>query len=433
MVQATDNVGQPNDQPPGTRASSGCAARGSREVSAQSSERENGAEKTLPTTAVRFGYLRYIGEFTHSPELRFMCGAKLVIQTKRGIEIGEQAPFTCQGCDKAVARERVKEWTKHSGEDSFIFDAGRVLREATAADLAEYARIQEGGREKIKFCQQVADRRSLSIRVVESECPFGGERLIFYFTAPERIDFRAIVKDLAREYRTRIEMRQIGARDEARLLADYETCGREVCCKVFLKSLKPISMRMAKLQKATLDPTQVSGRCGRLKCCLRYEHVGYDALDKQLPKTGAHVHTSHGDGVVVARQVLTQLLQIRTEADRVVTVVAEELIDADAGMRQTAPEPQAAGAGDERGGRPGRTANRESRRGRKPPRPLPARAPPDRKHEAQSEPANASVKTAPAEKLRGTDQTPRARRRRGRRRRGKRRRGPATGGASQGS
>ena len=114
---------------------------------------------------------------------------------------------------------------------------------------------------------------------------FGGERILFYFTAEERIDFRSMVRDLTTEYRTRIEMRQVGARDEARLLADYETCGREVCCKVFLKTLRPITMRMAKLQKATLDPTQVSGRCGRLKCCLRYEHVGYEELDKKLPRT----------------------------------------------------------------------------------------------------------------------------------------------------
>jgi hypothetical protein len=130
---------------------------------------------------------------------------------------------------------------------------------------------------------------------------------------------------LAKEYRTRIEMRQIGARDEARLLADYETCGREVCCKVFLKTLKPISMRMAKLQKATLDPSQVSGRCGRLKCCLRYEHVGYEALEKRLPRTGVRIRTEHGEGVVVNRQILTQLVQIRTDADTVITVVAEDI------------------------------------------------------------------------------------------------------------
>ena len=120
-------------------------------------------------------------------------------------------------------------------------------------------------------------------------------------------------------------MRQIGARDEARLLADYEVCGREVCCKAYLKTLKPISMRMAKLQKATLDPSQVSGRCGRLKCCLRYEHSSYEELDKRLPATGVRIRTTHGEGVVVNRQVLTQLVQIRTDHQTLLTVVAEDI------------------------------------------------------------------------------------------------------------
>ncbi|MBU0718155.1 MAG: hypothetical protein KJ749_07910, partial [Planctomycetes bacterium] len=182
------------------------------------------------------------------------------------------------------------------------------------------------------------------MRVVECECPFGGERIICYFTAVERVDFRGLVKDLAREYRTRIEMRQVGARDEARLLADFETCGREVCCKSFLKTLKPISMRMAKLQKSTLDPTQVSGRCGRLKCCLHYENVGYEELDKRLPRNGARVHTSQGEGVVISRQVLTQLLQIRTDADVVLAVSIEDLLapgeaKTAGGLRQPAASP----------------------------------------------------------------------------------------------
>ena len=431
MVQPGPNLDQCDDQPAESRAPGGCAACGSGEAFAESTERGNESGNTLATTAVRFGYLRYIGEFTHSPELRFTCGTKLVVQTKRGIEMGEQVPFTCLGCDKATTREQMKTWTRQCGEDSFIFDAGRVLREATAADLAEYARIQEGCREKIMFCQQVADRRGLRIRVIESECPFGGERLIFYFTAPERIDFRAIVKDLAKEYRTRIEMRQIGARDEARLLADYETCGRAICCKVFLKTLKPISMRMAKLQKATLDPTQVSGRCGRLKCCLRYEHVGYEALDKQLPRAGARIMTHHGDGVVVNRHVLTQLVQVRTEADQVITVAAEDLIDAETRARQPVIEVvEPSNEGEEP---PEKAPSGEPRRRRRPSRGRPAEASPGRAQEAKNKPADASSEAAPTDKVKGADQASRSRRRRGRRRRGKRRRGPATGGSGGGS
>jgi hypothetical protein len=124
-------------------------------------------------------------------------------------------------------------------------------------------------------------------------------------------------------------MRQVGARDEARLLADYETCGRECCCKNFLKNLKPISMSMAKLQKTTLDLSKVSGRCGRLKCCLRYEHETYQTLEKRLPRNGTRVATSHGTGRVVDRQVLTQLVRVHTDEGRLITVVVEDILETD--------------------------------------------------------------------------------------------------------
>jgi cell fate regulator YaaT (PSP1 superfamily) len=287
----------------------------------------NGLEKIYPTTAVRFGYLRFIGEFTHAPDMKFTCGARVVMQTRRGIEMGEQVSLTCSGCTKSVTRDQMKQWVHSCGEDSFMFDAGRILREATAEDLAEYSHIQAGCRSKRMLCQQIAQQYKLPLKVVECEHLFGGERLLFYFMAEERVDFRNMVRDLTKEYRTRIEMRQVGARDEARLLADYETCGREVCCKVFLKTLRPITMRMAKLQKATLDPTQVSGRCGRLKCCLRYEHLGYEELDKKLPRNGVRIRTNHGDGVIINRQVLTQLVQIRKDDGIVVTVVAEDITE----------------------------------------------------------------------------------------------------------
>lgn len=324
MVQSSINLEQFADGP-AAKSHGGCGTCGTGQALAGVTRCGNGLEKIYPSTAVRFGYMRYIGEFSHAPDMKFTCGAKVVIQTHRGIEIGEQVSLTCHGCEKSVTREQMKAWVATCGEDSFTFDAGRILREAASADLAEYAHMQQGCKEKRRFCQEVANRYRLPMRVAECECPFGGERIIFYFTAAERIDFRAMVKDLAREYRTRIEMHQVGARDEARLLADYETCGREVCCKVFLKTLRPISMRMAKVQKATLDPTQVSGRCGRLKCCLRYEHVGYEELDKKLPRVGVRIATHHGEGVVVNRQILTQLVQIRADDDKLITVVAEDI------------------------------------------------------------------------------------------------------------
>ncbi len=375
MVHPNIEADSPWDSDPEDRLHTGCGSCGSDSACAESAQ-ASGA-KGLPTTAVRYGYMQYIGEFAYSPELRFTYRAKLIIQTKRGIEIGEHVPLTCSGCDKAVQREQVQAWVEACGRDSYILDAGRVLREATAADLAEHVRIQSTSREKREYCQQLADARKLPLKIVECECPIGGERIVYYFTAAERVDFRGLVKDLAKEYRTRIEMRQVGARDEARLLADFETCGQEVCCRVFLKTLKPISMRMAKLQKSTLDPTQVSGRCGRLKCCLRYEHVGYEELDKKLPRTGTRLDTEYGEGTVIGRQVITQLLQIRTEADTVVTVPLSETSEPGTRKRSArTPEVKEARTGSAPAARPrrGKPADKSgrggsaSKSGRRPPR-----------------------------------------------------------------
>ena len=360
MVQSSIQLDQLMPEPPPS-THGGCGSCGSGKTSERCG---NGLEKIYPTTAVRFGYMRYIGEFSHAPDVKFTCGARVIIQTRRGIEIGEQVSLSCGGCDKSVTRDKMKAWVESCGEDSYVFDAGRILREATSADLAEYSHIQAENLARRTFCRQVAFRYNLPIKIVECEQTFGGEKVIFYFTSEQRVDFRPLVRDLAQEYRTRIEARQIGARDEARLLADYETCGREVCCKVFLKTLRPISMRMAKLQKATLDPSQVSGRCGRLKCCLRYEHASYEDLDKQLPKVGVRIRTNHGEGVVVNRQILTQLVQIRTDVDKILTVVAEDITEVgvptpvlpppDMSARSSAdPGPRGRGPGVQRGlGRP---------------------------------------------------------------------------------
>ena len=132
--------------------------------------------------------------------------------------------------------------------------------------------------------------------------------------ADNRVDFRELVKRLAQEYQTRIEMRQIGSRDEAKLLGDVETCGQPCCCQRFLKALKPVNMRMAKMQKATLDPTKISGYCGRLKCCLRYEDQTYLELKKKLPIRSALVRTPDGEGKVVDTQILTQLVCVEKES-----------------------------------------------------------------------------------------------------------------------
>ena len=288
-----------------------------------------GQAKASSSTAIRYGEMRYVGEFARPADMKFARGAKVVVQTRRGIEIGEHVSLTRGDGSDSVSQEQIAEYAAQSGSDFYELDCGRVLRVATEQDLADYERINADSEKKQRFCQELARQQNLDIRVVSCEHLFGGERIIFYFIAEGRVDFRGLVKGLAREYQTRIEMRQIGARDEARLVADYETCGRECCCKSFLKNLKPVSMKMAKLQKATLDPSKVSGRCGRLKCCLRYEHTGYEELDRQLPRTGAKIRTRHGEGKVVARQILTQLVQIETEEGGRTVVAVEDILGPD--------------------------------------------------------------------------------------------------------
>lgn len=286
----------------------------------------NGLEKIYPTSAVRYGYMNYIGEFRYAPGMLFSCGAKVVIQTQRGIEIGQQVSLTCTGCDKSVKRQTMLDYVKKSGPDFYKLKSGRILREATPQDVEENRRICEGAREKLKRAEELASELALPMKFVACEPLFGGERIIFHFMADGRVDFRELVRRLAHDYHTRIEMHQVGARDEARLVADYEICGRECCCKNFLKTLRPVTMRMAKLQKATLDPSKVSGRCGRLRCCLRYEHEGYEELDRKLPRVGVRVETDRGIGTVRDRQVLTQLLTIEYDQDGHVETVGEEAV-----------------------------------------------------------------------------------------------------------
>jgi len=287
----------------------------------------NGLEKVYQTTAVRYGYMKHVGEFSYADGMKFTCGARVVVQTHRGIEMGELVSLSCTGCDKHLSREQIKSYIQSSGPDSYMLENGRVLREATIDDLAEEARLRSQTARMKRFAQDKADAYSLGMKVVDCEHLLGGDRMIFYFMAEGRVDFRLLVKDLSLEYQTRVKMHQVGARDEARLVADFETCGREVCCKVFLKTLKPITMRMAKLQRSTLDPSKVSGRCGRLKCCLRYEHESYEDLDKKLPRVGEKIETAHGFGTVIKRQILTQLVQIEPVGQGApVTVVIEDVL-----------------------------------------------------------------------------------------------------------
>jgi cell fate regulator YaaT (PSP1 superfamily) len=318
---------------------------------------------------IRYGVMGYVGEFTCKPGLTFAWGSKVVIQTERGIELGEPVGVPCPGCgcDLTVPQPALHAYIKSSGTEFCRPRAGRILRVANEQDIREHNHLNAHLTEDVAYCAEAAYRLGIDTKIVTAEHLLGGERIVFYFAAPTRIDFRQLVKELAQRYRTRIEMRQVGARDEARLVGDYEVCGRECCCKNFLKKLRPVNMKMAKLQKSTLDPSKVSGRCGRLRCCLRFEHYGYEELAQRLPRTGSRVGTELGPATVVDRQILTQLVSVRTDDNRVVVIPLEEITAFDLPPAPPPPSPAATSAppaAPERGGR----SRRNRPRGR--PRPL---------------------------------------------------------------
>ncbi len=263
---------------------------------------------------VRYGYQKLIAELAYNGDDKPGCGSKMVIRTQRGIELGEMLTSTCPnaGCGKSITRKEMLKYIENSGGKDYPFtDEGKVLRVATIEDMNEQARLDAKKPELIKHAKSLIQELDLPMRLVEVELLLGGERIIFYYTSEDRVDFRELVRRLASSHQTRIEMRQVNAREEARLVADYEKCGQHCCCKQFLKVLKPVSMRSAKVQKATLDPLKISGRCGRLMCCLRYEDETYEDLRKRLPHRKSLVETEDGIGLVLDSQILTQLVLVQ--------------------------------------------------------------------------------------------------------------------------
>ena len=203
---------------------------------------------------------------------------------------------------------------------------GRIVRRLTADDHAVCQRLRDGHKNELDVCGKLVEQRRLQMELVDVEHLFGGERIVFYFLAEKRIDFRELVKDLARQFQTRIEMRQIGVRDEAKLLADYGDCGKPVCCNTHMSVMPPVSMRMAKLQKSTLDPSKISGRCGRLKCCLRFEQDVYEEFQAELPPGGSRVVTAKGQGRVLAQDILARRVLVEFEDGRRLPVAVEEIL-----------------------------------------------------------------------------------------------------------
>lgn len=314
------------------------------EADLEEAEREAYDRLKPPTSiVVRFGSMRMVGEFPYDGDAKPGCGSKLVVRTHRGVELAEMLTSTCPnaGCGHAVTRNEMLEYIENSGgRDYPFFDEGKVMRVATVEDLNRQAQLEATKPALMKSAREAVASLGLEMKIVDAEPILSGERLTFYFTAEDRVDFRELVRTLSKEHSARIDMRQVGARDEARLIADYERCGQHCCCKQFLKVLKPVSMRSAKTQKATLDPLKISGRCGRLMCCLRYEDETYTSLRKNLPHRKSRVGTPEGAGIVIDTQILTQLVLVRLESNGAqVAVPVEELCDPDEAPKPAAPDP----------------------------------------------------------------------------------------------
>ncbi|MDW8223579.1 MAG: regulatory iron-sulfur-containing complex subunit RicT [Gemmatales bacterium] len=264
---------------------------------------------------VRYGALRNLGLFAWEDQEAqpLRRGTRVLVVTDRGTEVGE---VLCPA-------------TPSAAESLGATRPGQLLRVLDDNDERHLVQLRVQEQHAREVCQRWIARLALPMRIVEVEQLFGGERVVFYFLAqpPEsRVDFRELVREVSRELRQRIELRQIGIRDEARLLADYGDCGRPVCCNTFLVALPPVSMRMAKLQKTTIDPAKLSGRCGRLKCCLRYEYEVYDEFQRQLPAVGSRVLTAQGEATVLAQEILAQRLFVHYTDGRSVLIEARQVL-----------------------------------------------------------------------------------------------------------
>jgi len=264
------------------------------------------------TYIVRFGAMRHLGLFHwHRPRV-LAWGTQVVVQTERGREAG------------MTLREATPEVLSHLRSGGSL-PRGTILRVMTETDRAELARIAQQEKEDFRVCKRHVKQLGLPMKLVRVERLLAGERLVVYFVAERRVDFRELVRTLARHFRTRIEMRQIGVRDEARLLAEYGDCGLPVCCKTHLTAIPPITMQMAKLQRSSLDPSKISGCCGRLKCCLRYEYDTYEEILRRSPSLGARVACREGVGVVVNYELLRERVWVELEEKGIRLVPITEL------------------------------------------------------------------------------------------------------------
>lgn len=236
--------------------------------------------------------------------LDIKLGDSVIVETARGIECGE-----------VVIDDR------EIDENEFTSPIKPVIRIAAAQDFDVIEKNKKKEQDAFKICEEKIEKHGLKMNLIDVECTFDNNKMLFYFTAENRVDFRELVKDLAAVFRTRIELRQIGVRDEAKKLGGLGICGQPFCCSRFLGEFQPVSIKMAKEQSLSLNPTKISGTCGRLMCCLKYEQESYEELLKVTPKVGAVVKTADGRGIVEDVNLLTGKLRVKMDKTDAVTTL----------------------------------------------------------------------------------------------------------------
>ncbi len=227
----------------------------------------------------------------------YSLGELVIVETARGVECGTVA----------IANKEV-------ADESIVKPLKKVVRSANKEDLRRMEENRQKEKRAYRICQEKINANKLEMKLVGVEYAFDNSKILFYFTADGRVDFRELVKDLASVFRTRIELRQVGVRDEAKMLGGLGICGRPFCCSSFLGEFQPVSIKMAKEQGLSLNPTKISGTCGRLMCCLKYEQPAYEELLRTTPKVGAVVNTPDGRGVVKEVSLLTGQLKVNLQS-----------------------------------------------------------------------------------------------------------------------
>lgn len=227
-------------------------------------------------------------------ELDVKSGDNVIVETVRGIEFGN-----CVIGPKEISEEEI------------VTPLKNVIREATEEDEKKHNENKENEKEALKICIEKIEKHQLPMKLIDVEYTFDNNKILFYFTAEGRVDFRELVKDLASIFRTRIELRQIGVRDEAKMIGGLGPCGRPMCCSAFLGDFAPVSIKMAKEQNLSLNPAKISGICGRLMCCLNYEQNTYEEIKKKLPKVDSVVDTAYGKGFVISNSVVNESVKIK--------------------------------------------------------------------------------------------------------------------------